>query len=80
MQSYSVEDLKKMLHVSNKTLQLYRDYGILKARKTGRSWLTTENEFKRFLEITAGADISTPKAIEAFAKQKPLRGGGNGSV
>ena len=47
---YYVEDLVKILKVSDFTIREYLKAGKLKGRKIAKRWLVSEEEFKNFLE------------------------------
>ena len=64
MEIYTTNDLCKLLKVNRSKIQWLRDNQLLKARKLGKGFITTEDELKEFMALTAGLDISSKKKIE----------------
>lgn len=66
MEIYTTSDLCKLLKVNRSKIQWLRENQLLKARKLGKGFITTEDELKEFMELTAGLDLSSKR------KQKSL--------
>lgn len=64
MEIYTTNDLCKLLKVNRSKIQWLRDSQLLKARKLGKGFITTEDELKEFMALTAGLDLSSKKKIE----------------
>lgn len=64
MEIYTTNDLCKLLKVNRSKIQWLRDNQLLKARKLGKGFITTEDELKEFMALTAGLDLSSKKKIE----------------
>ena len=64
MEVYTTNDLCKLLKVNRSKIQWLRDSQLLKARKLGKGFITTEDELKEFMALTAGLDLSSKKKIE----------------
>lgn len=64
MEIYTTNDLCKLLKVNRSKIQWLRESQLLKARKLGKGFITTEDELKEFMELTAGLDLSSKKKIE----------------
>ena len=58
LQMLSQEDLYKLLNVGKETLIMWRDLGILKPIKTGRSFMFSQESIKEFQKRFEGYDIS----------------------
>ena len=56
-------EVASILHVHRTTVQLYREMGILKSIKTGKSYMYSQDEVKRFEVRFNGKDISNKKNI-----------------
>ena len=48
---YSVEDLVKILSLSDRTVRAYLRAGKIRGRKIGLRWRVTEDNLKKFLEV-----------------------------
>lgn len=57
---YSVEDLKGILNLHEKTIQKYIREGKIEARKVGKSWRVTKEALKRFMYVERESDDITP--------------------
>ena len=64
MEIYTTSDLCKIQKVNRSKIQWLRESQLLKARKLGKGFITTEDELKEFMELTAGLDLSSKKKIE----------------
>lgn len=53
MKTYSISELKEILHVSTPTVYGLIHSGKLKAIKCGRAWIVTEDELRRYLAGSA---------------------------
>lgn len=67
LQMLTQEDLYKLLNVGKDTLVMWREVGILKPIKTGRSYMFTQASVREFEKKFEGYDISNRyNAIKAL--------------
>lgn len=64
MKVYTTSDLCILLKVNRSKIQALRESGLLKARKLGKGFITTEDELKEFMDLTAGLDLSSKQKIK----------------
>lgn len=64
MKIYTTSDLCNLLKVNRSKIQALRESGLLKARKLGKGFITTEDELKEFMDLTAGLDLSSKQKIK----------------
>lgn len=65
---YTTRDLCELLKCNRTKIQWLRDSGLLKCRRFGKGYLTTQDELKEFFDITSGLDLGSKQKI-MLAKQ-----------
>lgn len=61
------EDVGELLNISRGQVQMLREIGIIKAIKTGRNYMFSQEEIRRFQENYGGYDVSNRvMAIQSF--------------
>ena len=70
MELYSTQDICKMLKINRNKVQWLRESGLLKARRIGKGFLTSDQELQEFLDYTQGMDISNEYKIKLAGQIK----------
>lgn len=77
MKFYTTADIAEMFHVDRHLVGHWRNTGLLLSRKLGNSWVSTEDEINRFLQLTVGMDIGNRQkcllAVQTIKKDPHLR-------
>lgn len=61
------EDVGELLNISRSQVQMLREIGIIKAIKTGRNYMFSQEEIRRFQKDYGGYDVSNRvTAIQSF--------------
>ena len=62
---YTTKDVCKILRKNRATIQKYREAGLLKMVKLGRSFVTTKKELENFMDLLVkyDLDLSNPNRI-----------------
>ena len=61
------DEVATLLNVSRDQVSMLREVGIIKATKTGKCYMFSQEEIRRFQRDYAGLDVSNKvKAIEAY--------------
>lgn len=66
---YDISELTKIFGVDRHVIYKYRESGLLKARKIGKSWRSSGDEIREFYRVTAGKDISNEMKMNIVASQ-----------
>ena len=72
-QLLDTDDLKRLLKVPREKLGWFRQYGLLPQRKICRSYVITKTEYRKFLDLTVGANLGTKADIITFSKLHKLK-------
>jgi hypothetical protein len=72
-QLLDTEELKILLKVPREKIGWFRQYGLLPQRKIGRSYVITKTEYRKFLDLTVGANLGTKADIITFSKLHKLK-------
>lgn len=71
-------DIAEILNCNKDNVTMLREVGVLRAIKTGRSYMYSQRELERFMEEYVGLDVSNREnAIRSLAyveSQKELKG------
>lgn len=63
------DEVSELINVSRDQVAMFREVGIIRATKTGRSYMFSQAEIKRFQRDYAGLDVSNKvKALESYKK------------
>ncbi len=68
MSFYTTAEIAEMLHVDRHLVGHWRNTGLLSARKLGNNWISTDEELRRFMDLTAGHDIGNLQKCRAVAQ------------
>ena len=61
------DEVSELINVSRDQITMLREVGIIRATKTGRCYMSSQAEIKRFQRDYVGYDVSNKvKAIEAY--------------
>lgn len=64
----TTQEIAEYLRCNKKQIYLFRDTGLLKMTRYGRSYVATESEVKRFQTDTEGADLASKADMVSFAE------------
>ena len=78
MEILKTQDVCEILHKNRGTIQMYREAGLLRMFRLGKSYATTREELDRFINICLeyGFDLSSPERI-ILAGQALKKGSGS---
>ena len=63
------DELSELINVSRDQVAMLREVGIIRATKTGRCYMFSQAEIKRFQRDYVGLDVSNKvKALESYKK------------
>ena len=63
------DEVSELINVSRDQVAMFREVGIIRATKTGRSYMFSQAEIKRFQRDYVGLDVSNKvKALESYKK------------
>ena len=63
------DEVAELINVSRDQVAMLREVGIIRATKTGRSYMFSQAEIKRFQRDYVGLDVSNKvKALESYKK------------
>ncbi|WP_286670105.1 helix-turn-helix domain-containing protein [Thomasclavelia cocleata] len=63
------DELSELINVSRDQITMLREVGIIRATKTGKCYMFSQAEIKRFQRDYAGLDVSNKvKALESYKK------------
>ena len=65
------EDVAELMKTSVQHVYEWRELGLLKGIKTGKGWVFTQEEFRKFQRNMTGYDISN--RVEALRTMKEVR-------
>ena len=67
LKMFNQEELAQLINVSRDQVTMLREIGVIRAIKTGKCYMFSQEEIKRFQRDYAGFDVSNKiKAIEAY--------------
>lgn len=69
IQLIDTEEIAKRLRCGVERVGWYRKAGLLKYRKLGKQYLTTEAEYAEFINLTSGMDLSNKLKIRLAGMQ-----------
>lgn len=69
IQLIDTEEIAKRLRCGPERVGWYRKAGLLKYRKLGKQYLTTEAEYAEFINLTSGMDLSNKLKIRLAGMQ-----------
>ena len=69
IQLIDTEEIAKRLRCGAERVGWYRKAGLLKYRKLGKHYLTTEAEYAEFINLTSGMDLSNKLKIRLAGMQ-----------
>jgi hypothetical protein len=64
----TTQEIADYLRCNKKQVYLFRDTGLLKMTRYGRSYVATISEVKRFQEETEGADLASRADMVSWAE------------
>ena len=67
METYTTEQVAKLLHTSRRTLQMLREEGALEGIK-GRSYLYTDDALRTFAELFRGRSFTSRDEVREVMK------------
>lgn len=63
------DEVAELINVSRDQVAMLREVGIIKATKTGKCYMFSQQEIKLFQELYKGLDVSNKvKALESYKK------------
>lgn len=63
------DEVATLLNVSRDQITMLREVGIIRATKTGKCYMFSQQEIKSFQELYKGLDVSNKvKALESYKK------------
>lgn len=63
------DDVATLLNAHRDTVAMWREVGVIKATKTGKCYMFSQEEIKRFQNEYKGLDVSNKvKALESYKK------------
>ena len=63
------DDVAELFNAHRDTVAMWREIGIIKATKTGRCYMFSQEEIRRFQKDYKGLDVSNRvKALESYKK------------
>lgn len=67
------DDVAALLNAHRDTVAMWRELGILKATKTGKCYMFSQEEIRHFQETYKGLDVSNKvKALESLNKVQSM--------
>lgn len=67
------DEVATLFNSHRDTVAMWREIGIIKATKTGKCYMFSQDEIRRFQSIYKGLDVSNRvKALESFNKVKSM--------
>lgn len=63
------DEVSELINVSRDQITMLREVGIIRATKTGKCYMFSQQEIKSFQELYKGLDVSNKvKALESYKK------------
>lgn len=70
----TTEEVGDMCAVSPQQVSMWRECGILRGTRTGKSWVFSQEEVRRFQACFVGKDISNRQKIRLILKEEKKEG------
>ncbi|MFR7592470.1 MAG: helix-turn-helix domain-containing protein [Longibaculum sp.] len=80
LQMFTQDEVAKLINVHRDTVTTLREVGVIKAIKTGRNYMFSQDAVRRFQHDYEGYDVSNRvKAIQAYREVEKSRCGNSDS-